>query len=310
VIFQQRRFKIKTNFFIIGGSEKAGTTSLFEYFASHPQICSSKYKETDYFRKESCCVADYEGLFNQLQRDHLYYMEASPAYLGLAAKVIPKIQSTTIRPKIVFVVRDPIERLKSSYMFHRSKLYIGEDLDINAYVSLCLDYRSGNISLEDTPFSNSWFLEVLDAGAYQKHLVQFIKHFTDSILVIDFVQLKTAPGAVVKKICSHLNLDDSYFDNFNYFKANETFQSKHHVIHQLGMNINNSLEPFFRKHPSVKQKILRLYKLVNSVRTINGAEFDDSSVQALQDFYKEDVEYLRNYFSQHNQELEWRYFDE
>jgi hypothetical protein len=35
--------------FVIGGTEKAGTTSVFDYLSAHPQVCASSKKETDFF---------------------------------------------------------------------------------------------------------------------------------------------------------------------------------------------------------------------------------------------------------------------
>jgi hypothetical protein len=298
------------NFFIIGGTEKAGTTSLFEYFANHPEICSSKSKETNYFRQTQCELNQYMSLFHKPTVNHCYFMEGSPAYLGLPRQVIPRIQNLNIDLRMLFVLRDPIERLKSSYLFHRSKLYIPEDLNINQYVSLCLAYQQGEIKLDETPFKNEWFLNVLDAGAYKKHLVQYISAFPTQIKLIDFNQLKSSPTTVVKDICDYLDIDFSYFNEFEYFKANKTFQSKHHVIHKAGMFFNNLFEPFFRKNPNFKQKVVGLYKKVNSVDKISGSELSEDSIKRLQVYYKEDVDYLKQRFAQTKINFDWRYFNE
>lgn len=34
--------------FIIAGTEKAGTTSVFTYLSTHPSVCGSAVKETDF----------------------------------------------------------------------------------------------------------------------------------------------------------------------------------------------------------------------------------------------------------------------
>src|SRR5512142_1676251 len=36
--------------FIVGGTEKAGTTSVFDWLSLHPQVAASSRKETDFFR--------------------------------------------------------------------------------------------------------------------------------------------------------------------------------------------------------------------------------------------------------------------
>jgi hypothetical protein len=298
------------NFFVIGGTEKAGTTSLFEYFANHPSICSSKSKETDYFRRGECELYEYQKLFHKPLETHSYFMEGSPSYLGLPLQVIPQIKKMNIDVKFLFVLRDPIERIKSSYLFHRSKLYIPESLDINQYVSLCLNYQQGKIGLADTPFAKDWFLNVLGAGSYKKHLQLFLDEFPNSIKLIDFNQLKSAPDSVVKEICNFLEIDSNYFNQFEYFKANKTFQSKNHFIHRLGMFFNNTFESFFRKNPKIKQKLVGFYKRANSVKSISGTEFSQETIQRLQAYYQEDVAFLSLYFKQEKKYLNWRYFNE
>ena len=56
--------------FIIAGVNKAGTTSLFSYLASHPEVTRSSVKETCYFLpvrygKSVDRLDDYLSLFDQ-----------------------------------------------------------------------------------------------------------------------------------------------------------------------------------------------------------------------------------------------------
>jgi hypothetical protein len=294
--------------FIIGGTEKAGTTSIFEYFTKHPQICSSIHKETDYFRRESVNKNEYYSLFNPPEPSNQYYMEASPAYLGLADKVIPQMLKVVADPKLVFVIRDPIARLMSSYLFHRSRLYIPENLDINSYVKMCIDFNANRIQIKDTPFTKSWFLDVLTAGAYKQHLERYLSEFKDNILLVDFEQLASHPKLVMNNICNHLNIDSSYFDNYTFFRANKTFQSKFHLIHKLGLAINNKLEPYFRKNPQIKQTLLKLYKGINSVDNIDGGKLSLLSKNALQEFYASDYDFVKHHFDQDSHNMNWPNF--
>ena len=297
-------------FFIIGGTEKAGTTSLYEYFVSHPRIKPSKRKETNYFRGNELSLDGYRSCFPKHKDCNKILMEASPAYLGLADEVSCKIGSLLDCVHLVFVVRNPIQRLRSSYLFHRSKLYISDDLEINEYVKLCLDYQQKKLTLENTPFKNPWFLEVLEAGAYKRHLEIYQNRFSDKMTIIDFNELGKNPLSVVQQLCDLLSIDDTYFDNYEFFKANKTFQTKYKIVHKLGMNVNNKLEPFFRRRPMLKRKVVSVYQRFNGRRSIKGAELSSDSILKLREFYQADFDYLDSYFQNRGHNISWKYFNE
>ena len=84
--------------FVIGGTEKAGTTSVFDWLSAHPQVCASSRKETDFFRDgfTGDPVADarrYAGFFESCGGNKPVLMEASPGYLGEAAVVAPRLRA-------------------------------------------------------------------------------------------------------------------------------------------------------------------------------------------------------------------------
>lgn len=298
------------NFFIIGGTEKAGTTSLYEYFANHPQIVASKSKETDYFRESNCNLNSYIKCFNKSTDENQIYMEASPGYLGLSNNVAPEIKKIVPQVKLIFMVRDPISRLRSSYLFHRSKLYIPEHVDINRYVKYCLDYQQGVITIDETPFTNPWFLNVLQAGSYEQHLNKYIELFEDNVKIINFEYFCKNTKEVVIDVCDYLNIEANYFTDYEFFTANKTFQSNNHFIHKISMFANNTLEPILRKRPNLKRKIVSLYQKFNSTNKIEGGELTQESITLLQDFYKQDAKWLKNNFVYSSQEQAWKYFNE
>jgi len=116
------------NFFIVG-TAKAGTTSLYEYFKDIPGIYMSPVKEPSYFshalippgapkRKRIQNKNEYLKLFEDVKNEKVIG-EASPGYLVYpeVAKWIHEIAPTA---KILISLRDPVERLFSSYlMYHR-----------------------------------------------------------------------------------------------------------------------------------------------------------------------------------------------
>jgi sulfotransferase family protein len=120
------------NFFIVGAA-RSGTTSLDLYLSQHPEIFVTPNKETHFFAREQL-PNRYTGpgddsLNKLLIRDEDQYAqlfsktggakaigEASAFYLCYpkSAELIAKMVSD---PKIIMVLREPVARIYSSYMF-------------------------------------------------------------------------------------------------------------------------------------------------------------------------------------------------
>ena len=77
---------MKPNFFIIG-APKSGTTALYQYLSSHPNIYMCTPKEPHYFSNELNGVAfvktldEYQNLFKGKNKNHKIIGEASVWYL-------------------------------------------------------------------------------------------------------------------------------------------------------------------------------------------------------------------------------------
>jgi hypothetical protein len=102
--------------FIIIGAMKGGTTSLFRYMASHPRIVRSSIKETDYFARNYHRGLDwYKTLFD---RQGEYHFEASPNYTKhhIFTGVPQRMFATLPNVKLIYLLRDPIERIVSHYV--------------------------------------------------------------------------------------------------------------------------------------------------------------------------------------------------
>jgi hypothetical protein len=108
--------------FIVIGAMKGGTTSLYHYLRNHDQIFMSRIKELDFFVAESNWSRGLDWYRHQFKgAEHAIARgEAStlytkyPEYAGVPeriAKVLPDV-------RLIYVVRDPIERMRSHYQ-HR-----------------------------------------------------------------------------------------------------------------------------------------------------------------------------------------------
>ena len=95
--------------FVIGGTEKAGTTSVFDWLSAHPQVHASLKKETDFFREHYTGDPDvdarrYAAYFEPCDPQARIVMEASPGYLGEAATVAPRMRALIPDAKVLFIL--------------------------------------------------------------------------------------------------------------------------------------------------------------------------------------------------------------
>jgi len=107
--------------FIILGAGKSGTSSLFYYLSSHPQVIKPIKKQLAFFDHGFKKGLPYylslfpSGLFpNQISG------ESTPGYL-VYASVAPRIAELLPNVRLLAVVRDPVERAWSAYQYHYAR---------------------------------------------------------------------------------------------------------------------------------------------------------------------------------------------
>lgn len=102
--------------FLIVGAAKCGTTSLHEYLGAHPSICMSANKEPMCFEPPNWVerLAEYRDLF---ERPAPVRGEASIAYSAFpwAPEIPDRVRATIPDARIVYLVREPIQRMLSHY---------------------------------------------------------------------------------------------------------------------------------------------------------------------------------------------------
>ena len=214
--------------FIIIGAMKAGTTSLFHYLVSHPGTEGSSVKETDFFLKEdhfSQGLSWYESLWSE--NDSLCAFEASPNYTKrhLSPNVPERMHSVLPDIKLIYVLRDPIERLISHYVHNYS--HGRESLSFSEALS---DKKSNYVLTSKYYFQLEAFLEF-----YSK----------DQILIVQSEKLRKQPVEIFGEICTFLKLSSEY---------DESILGKR--FHESGAKSRKSdLE--FKLLESVKNRVLR-----------------------------------------------------
>jgi hypothetical protein len=177
-----------SQFGIIIGAMKCGTTSLFNALARHPEVAASGVKELRFFESAETFAkgqAWYLDQFSFDSRRHHIAVEASPTYT-----MHPEFQGVAERMhqtgwpfRLVYVMRDPIQRIRSHYLQNAAEFV--------KYPSVFA--RIGTLSIDYSRYYTqlSYYRAVFDR---------------ESILVLSYDDLKADPMAVLGRVCDHFGI--------------------------------------------------------------------------------------------------------
>jgi hypothetical protein len=191
-------------FFIIGAA-KAGTTSLHYYLEQHPEVQMSAVKETNFFagppngtryptgRVER--LEDYEALFDPAFRVR---GEASPSYTNAPrrAGVPQRIAETVPDAHLIYLVRDPIDRVVSHY-----QMLVGNG-------RLELSFRETLAELDEAD-PHSFYLT--SQSFYGRQLELYLEEFPqERVLVLDQAKLQSRRDATLESTFEFLGVDPGF----------------------------------------------------------------------------------------------------
>ncbi|MEG4500840.1 tetratricopeptide repeat protein [Microcoleus sp. F10-C6] len=116
-VIQNRNLKpVKVPNFIIIGSQRCGTTSLYTYLAQHPQILTPIKKEMDFFSWHFDRGIDwYLAHFPPMPRGEQFVTgEASPSYFD-SREAPERLYSLFPEAKLIVLLRNPVDRAISQF---------------------------------------------------------------------------------------------------------------------------------------------------------------------------------------------------
>jgi hypothetical protein len=178
---------------LIIGAQKCGTTSLHAYLCLHPDVDMAAEKELDFFLADRAW-RNGPGWYAARFRDAAAVRgEASPNYTAwpIWDGVPERAASLVPGARLVYLVRDPIERIESHYLQRR--LQDGERGDIEAV-------------LGDLDDPHNLFVA---RSRYATQLTRWLAHFPqEQVLVLSAEELRDRRRETVRAVLAHVGLDD------------------------------------------------------------------------------------------------------
>ena len=223
--------------FCIGGAPKCATTAVAKYLGQHPDVFFSEPKEPYFYASEALdrqvmaprmSRSEYASIFAD-KEDHQVAGEGSTYYLHLAEQVAPLMAADNPDLKLVFCLRDPVERARSHYNYSFSRM--------GPYMP--------NGAGSPIPFSQFIRDEtIFEMGNYADNLNTFFKVFSrEQVLIIFFRDIKTRRAEVLANICDHIGVSED-FEHHEPEKTNLTKYPKYHRAIQQFDRIFSRLYPY------------------------------------------------------------------
>lgn len=210
---------MKTLFII--GAQRSGTTFLKEILSLNNKLISinSKEEPKTFFRKKfptnlGSYLSHHDiNTSSKMQDEGLVILEKSTSYYE-HIHTAKRIKDNLPKSKIIFVARDPFERLISNYEF--SKKNNLETLDFNEAIL----NKNRKFETSVNPF------DYLSRSLYSQYLIFWENIFKDNFKLIIFEEMITSPSKTAKDICSWLDMDfnDSFLNQVKAINPKNTLK--------------------------------------------------------------------------------------
>src|SRR2546428_2157344 len=235
----------KPNFFIVGGP-KCGTTAVYTYLASHPEIFMSPIKEPQLFASDILgdqrrirTISEYLACF-AAAGDQRRIVEASTAYLG-SKVAASEIRAFSPDARIVVMLRNPVDVI---YAQHSQRVFSNMEHIVEFEAALESQepriWRSG-------PFKNQEIvrLSYRELSRFAQQLRMYFDIFgREYVAVILYDDFKNNPRAIYEDLLRFLGVAWSETD-FRTVNANRRARSV-------------SLQEFVRYPPNRLQRAARM----------------------------------------------------
>ncbi len=260
------------------GASKCATTSLHYYIKAHPQIGVQPRKEMRFFADVGTWAKGVDWYIHQFPTGKDRLVESFGGYYTAYPKepeVPVRIKSLIPQAKLIYMVRDPIDRMISRYIHNYSELK---------------EHRAAQAALAD--FDD---VEYVPQSLYYAQLERYFPHFTrEQFLVVNDDDFKNDRRATIRKIFEFLEVAPDFwsaeFDVIRHpsnqkRRLTQTGQTFHYLVGQ------HILKHLYGHQDHIFRKIF--YTPVS--RAIPRPQLSADLRAQLRDIFKPDVSKLEDF---------------
>ncbi len=272
--------------FLVIGTEKGGTTWLYQQLKKHPDIFLPESKELHFFNRYSSNLVNrnnftlglqWYGDFFKGHKGQKAIGEVTPMYI-CDPEAPGRIKETLPDAKLIAVLRNPVNRAYSHYWMAKNK----------KHVKLC--FRK-IIETEEPRF--------IKRGLYYEQLEVYYKLFKpEQILVIFYEEVFENPSFWMARVCDFLGIDGSFYSRNDISLHEKVYQSAGYKSAVL-LNVKNFITQKLRRNRSAgrvidffkRKGVSKAFKKINSVEK-QYEKINEEDEIMLKNYYREDLEKL------------------
>lgn len=277
--------------FLIIGAAKAGTSSLYHYLQQHPEIFMSPLKEPRFFTFEdraprfsgpltlmnSTSVTDlaaYRALFDGV-RGEKAIGEASAIYLYYYETTPERIQRHVPDAKLIVMLRNPVERAYSSFVYLVAEGY--ETLDFERA-----------LEEEERRILDHWapMFHYVRRGRYLAQVRRYLEVFgANQVGIFLYEDFARDPGDVVRDIFRFLGVQHTYTPDLSV-RYNVSGIPRYRLLHAALRHLRRA-KPFFP--PAVSEPVSRIASTLRRRTLVAPPPMSTETRKRLRELYMPDV---------------------
>lgn len=198
---------------------------MFDWLSAHPDVCPSQLKETRFFldpdyplpRPRTFNGADLSGYRDFFAcADERVWLDATPD--AMFSDCLPKASGAIPDARVVVMVRDPVDRLLSAYLFFQQRGLLSLDLGFDEWISI------QQRTMPERTTEVQW--RALDHCRTARYLPRLRDAWGDRLLELRFKDLVRDPLEQVARICDHAGIRPLGADEFEVRPSNRTVQAR------------------------------------------------------------------------------------
>lgn len=289
---RETRENMKIDFAIMG-AQKAGTTALYDMLKQHPEVVVPSHTKEDNFFVDDEKYRIGEAYLQALYDNNIENKKVGYAYVNLmfnAEKVIPRLISNNPRLKLIFVLRNPVDRAYSAFWYMKMR-GVEEAQTFEQAINREIDGL-----LPDT-FESYNDLTYVKHGAYVDQIKPFVEAFGwRQIEVLFQEELRADHQAICHEVFDFIGVAERTF-KVSKQESNAASQAKSSTISKL----------IYKDNP-----VKRIYKMIapGKIQSYLGR----TAVEKLKNMNRKALEYpemnpatrelLAKYFKPYDERLE------
>lgn len=231
--------------FIIIGAAKSGTSALYSYLASHPNVLPAVVKEINFWsHRFQYGLPWYQSHFPAISQEiakqqGLITGEASPSYFA-HPEAPQRIKQAYPDIRLIVSLRNPVDRTISHYYDRVRRGQEMRPLDVAIYESLAGN-PSQSTSVEFVP-------DYLRESCYGANLKAWYSHFEpEQIYVLKSEELLNQPAATSQSVFEYLGLPRHELREYRKYNVGNYQSSMSRIDDDSDAKLKTALQDYFKE---------------------------------------------------------------